>query len=318
MGKHGRRILGPFYRKERTQDSIQLSSSLDTKSSSDPSAKESGKEKDFVGRDREHVGERSSRASPREKPKRVLLSHVHGLKEIRRMAPGNGLEDLKPLHSMPTLQDGDGKLHKKPVKSGRVGGISRLIRCLPTHTSASQLSQISSDQYSRESLSVSSNVFRVKHSSSGVYQSNQSSGRVLQSQIDPDTYVSGRLAHKGRQPTRTRQRRPSSARQSIRVGLDNQQEKVRVDSHTAFYFPGNDSQLAPGNSETNSGEQAQNKDLVPLAPSVQENLCQISDEFSRASESLCRYGAIGEAPSETSSVVSKVFLAEGAGARHNS
>ena len=303
--------MGPLYYKQRTQNSLSFPSYTDLTSPGNSTSSKSRK-KGSVGKgDRLSARKGSSRGGSSTNGSRPVFSYVYGNKEIRGMEASHGLKTAEPKGGMPPLQNGDRSIHKVPFESGGMGGVRRSVGRLPPPFGSPELPQVSTHTISGQESSVQSNVLWTVNSTPDIYSSHESRSSVSQEPVDPDTYVSGRLAHSSRQSCKSDQGRPDSLRQDHSVRLDNKPEKVRVGAHSTLYLSGHDNQPESGHCPSNTRGSSEDKVMVPVSQTLWQSDSKILNELPGSAESCSRHDPTRKALPKALTMVPKVLLGEG-------
>ena len=307
--------MGPLYYKKRTQDSLSFPSGTDRPSSGNPVTQESREKGSLDKRGPISTGKRGIGRSSKTTNTGKVFTYVHRNKENRGTEACYGLKAAESEGGMPPFQNGNSTIYKGPIEGGGVGSLGRLVGRLPPPSGSPELSQISQNSVSGQDPTIQGNVFRVVHSPLDIHESHKGGSSILQESVDPDTYVSGRLAHQSRQPPDTYQRCPESTRQSDRAWLDCQPEKVRVGAHTTFHFSGDDHQFESGHSQTNIRGKTKDQNLVPLSQRVRQSHCKGPNELSGSPESCSGHDYLRQTIPSPFTMVSQMLLGKGQGFR---
>ena len=113
--------------------------------------------------------QKSGRKGSKSKVTRILQPTILSPKTQQQMEANTGPKQLKRFPQSGKVQDGDTGNHQNIPPARRVGHLSRLQRCLLSHTDTGTIQKISTFSCPGPDLPVQSIAFRSVHSSHGVH-----------------------------------------------------------------------------------------------------------------------------------------------------
>ena len=113
--------------------------------------------------------QKSGRKGSKSKVTRILQPTILSPKTQQQMEANTGPKQLKRFPESGKVQDGDTGNHQNIPPARRVGHLSRLQRCLLSHTDTGTIQKISTFSCPGPDLPVQSIAFRSVHSSHGVH-----------------------------------------------------------------------------------------------------------------------------------------------------
>ena len=188
-------------------------------------------------RDLRSLVKRRDRGSPG-RQSRLLQPSLRCTEEERQAPAGNRLIGVEPPHNSGKVQNGDDPLYTGGYPPGRVGCLHRSEGCLPSHSDAPLVQEVSSLPVRGESVSVSGASLRDKHRSFPLLETDGGSGSRRSKVRFASHTVLRRLA-----PSPVMSKRPSVQSEGVLANhtgtrTDSQQGQIRPGSISNFHVCG--------------------------------------------------------------------------------
>ena len=178
--------------------------------------------------------QKSGRKSSKSKIPRVLQPTIFSPKAQQQMEANTGPKQFKCFPQSGKVQDGNTGNHQNIPPAGRVGHLSRLQRCLLSHTDTGTIQKISTFSCPGPDLPVQSTAFRPVHSAHGVHCISQRGETDGHTQGYKNPPVPRRLVGESQIPTPLSPTHPNPGQNVPGPRLAGESREIRTGTQTSI------------------------------------------------------------------------------------
>ena len=246
--------------KKRVSDSILCPSQIGQSSSSvfEETSSRSREDSTPSRGDRIYAGEVCHRTSFFTSSKgRLLQPIISGSEKVRRMETSDRSFQIEPVHPYSSFQNGAYRLSSSCITEERLGHISRLKRCILSHSHPSQVQEVSPLPFYGENLPILSASILALPSSLCLHQSSENGSEALSSPGNAFAYIPGRLAPTFNLPVPVHSTLGSVTADGFEPGICPELGQIRANSQSNVLFPGCLIRSGEGYDRTFSGQDSE-------------------------------------------------------------